>query len=89
MSFDSFGSALDSLIAPARNCFAIAPHDVSTLPALPKAVYVGTGGTIVLRTVDSSQDVTFINVASGSVLDVRATIIRATGTTAANMIGLA
>lgn len=89
MSFDNFGSSIDSLIAPARNCFSVTPHDVSALSALPKAIYVGTGGTLVLRAVDSAQDVTFVNVANGSVLDVRATFIRATGTTAANIIGLA
>lgn len=89
MSFDNFGSALDSLIAPARNCFAITPHDVSALPALPKAIYVGNGGNIVLRAIDSAQDVTFVNVASGTILDVRATVVRAAGTTASNMIGLA
>ena len=42
-----------------------------------------------LRAVDSTQDVTFVNVASGTILDVRATVIRAAGTTASNMIGLA
>ncbi len=89
MSFDTFGTALDSLIAPARNCFSITPHDVATLPSLPKAIYVGTGGNIALRPVDSAQDVTFMNVTGGTILDVRAMHIRATGTTASNMIGLA
>lgn len=89
MSFDGFGSSVDSIVAPTRNCFTVTPNDVSVLAVLPKAIYVGTGGTIVLRAIDSAQDVTFVNVASGSVLDVRATIIRATGTTATNIIGLA
>lgn len=89
MSFDNFGSALDSLIAPARNCFTIVPHDTAVLQVLPKAIYVGTGGYLVLRAVDSSQDVTFVDVPSGTVLDIRAAIIRAAGTTATNLIGLA
>lgn len=89
MSIDNFGSALDSLIAPARNCFSITPNDVATLAALPKAIYIGSGGNIAIRAVDSAQDVTFMNVASGTILDVRAMHIRATGTTASNLIGLA
>jgi hypothetical protein len=89
MPFDNFDSALDSLIAPARNAFAITPNDATALPALPKAIYIGYGGSIVLRSVDGTQDVTLVNVANGSILDVRAKFVRATGTTATNMIGLA
>lgn len=89
MPFDNFDSALDSLIAPARNCFPIVPNDTANLPALPKAIYVGSGGNVALRAVDSSQDVVFFNLASGSVIDVRAMIVRTTGTTASNLVGLA
>jgi hypothetical protein len=89
MSVDNFSTAIDSLVAPARHCFAIVPHDVSALPRLPKALYIGSGGNIVVRAVDSDQDVTFVNVASGTILDIRARHVRVSGTTAANMIGLA
>lgn len=86
---DSFDSALDSVIAPARNCFSIVPHDTVELTFLPKAIYVGSTGDIVARAVDSSSDVTFRNVAAGSILDVRLIAIRATGTTASDLLGLA
>lgn len=89
MSLDNFSTALDSLIAPARNCFSIIPHDVTALVEVPKAIYVGSGGDIVVRAIDSNQDVVFANVASGSILDVRAAAIRATGTTANDLVGLA
>ncbi|MBN8832091.1 MAG: hypothetical protein J0G94_16060 [Sphingomonadales bacterium] len=56
---------------------------------LPKAIFVGTGGNITLRAADGSADVVFKNVASGQILDVRARFIRATGTTAADIVGLA
>ena len=49
----------------------------------------GTGGTLVVRGVDASADVTFRNVAAGQVLEVRARYIRATGTTAADLVALA
>jgi hypothetical protein len=89
MPLDTFGAVLDSLIAPARNCFSITPNDNASLPFLPKAIYVGTGGNLVVRAIDSNSDVTFTNVASGTILDVRVTSIRAAGTTAANLVGLA
>ena len=42
---------------------------------------------MVLRGVAAGADVTYKNVASGSYLEVRASHVRATGTTAADLIG--
>lgn len=89
MPFDNFDSTLDSLIAPARNCFPITPSDTANLASLPKALYIGGGGNLVIRAVDSAADVTLVNVPSGTVLDVRALVVRATGTTATDLVGLA
>ena len=86
---DTFKLTSDSVMAPARAPFAITPHDSSGLPTIPKAIYIGTGGTLVLRGIDGTTDVTFVNLGDGQVLDVRASHVRATGTTAANLIGLA
>ncbi|WP_375391716.1 hypothetical protein [uncultured Sphingomonas sp.] len=86
---DPFQSAGDALLAPARAPFPIVPSDATALPALPKALYVGTGGTLVLRGVDAAADVTLKNVAAGQVVDIRASHVRATGTTAADLVGLA
>lgn len=89
MPSDKFDAAVDSVIAPARNCFSITPGDGTMLPVLPKAIYVGNGGDIVMRAIDSGSDVKFANVPAGTILDIRATAIRATGTTASDLIGLA
>jgi hypothetical protein len=89
MSSDNFDRAVDSVIAPARNCFSITPSDLGELPLLPKAIFVGNGGDIVVRAVDSSSDVRFANVSSGTILDIRLKSIRATGTTASSIVGLA
>lgn len=69
--------------------FPITPHATNEIDPLPKAIYVGTGGDIVLRGVRGVVDVTFKNVPSGAILDIRAQYIRAAGTTAANLVGLA
>lgn len=89
MTDDLFALQSDSLSSPARRAFAIVPHVADPLQALPKAIYVGTGGTLVLRAVGSDADVTFKNLANGQIIDVRASHVRATGTTAADIIGLA
>ena len=86
---DAFQTGGDALLAPARAPFAIAPSDTAALAVLPKAIFVGTGGTLVLRGVDAAADVTLKNVASGQIVDIRASHVRATGTTAADLVGLA
>lgn len=87
MSFDPFRA--DAVCASSRAPFAVTPHDSDALPLIPKALYVGTGGHLALRGVDAAGDVVFRNVAAGQVLDVRAQFVRATGTTAADIVGLA
>jgi hypothetical protein len=89
MPLDTFGAVLDSLIAPARNCFSITPDDTAALSVVPKAIYIGTGGNLVIRAIDGTSDVTFANVASGTILDIRVAAVRSTGTSAANLVGLA
>lgn len=89
MSTDPFMNVADSSSGPARRAFAVVPSDSADLPVLPKALYVGGGGTVVLRTVDASADVAFRNVAAGQVLDVRAQFVRAAGTTATDIVALA
>ena len=86
---DPFTQNSDSVFAPSRAPFAIVPHDTDPLSTVPKALYVGTGGDLVLRGVGASADVTFRNVASGQLIDVRASHVRATGTTAADIVALA
>lgn len=86
---DAFEIEPDRVERPSRNAFAITPHASNPVVPLPKAIYVGGAGDIVLRSVDGSADVTFVGVPAGSILPVRARFIRVTGTTATGIIGLA
>ena len=86
---DRFVNFADAPNLPAGQTFAVAPHDTNALPDVPKALFVGTGGTIVLRSASGQADVTFKNVASGQILPVRASHVRAAGTTAADIVALA
>ncbi len=88
-AIDRFQTFSDTSIGPSRAPFAITPNDSVELGLVPKALYVGTGGTIVLRGLDAAADVIFKNLANGQILDVRAQFVRATGTTASDIVGLA
>lgn len=85
---DAFARQADSPEAPSSHPLAVVPSDSLPLVATPKALFVGTGGTIVLRTASGAADVIFKNLASGQILPVRAQFIRATGTTAADIVAL-
>ena len=87
-NFDAYDSFADTLTSPARAAFAITPSDTTPLDFLPKAILVGTTGTLVLKAIDSNADVT-IGVVAGQILPLRAEFIRATGTSASNLTGLA
>ena len=89
MPLDSFKDTPDTLISSARDCFSIAPSNTNEVYKVTKALYIGGSGNITLRTVGSVADVVFANVPSGAILDVRAEFVRATGTTATDIVGLA
>lgn len=72
---------------PAGVCFPVTPHVSNPLQYPTKRIYVGTGGNVTLRSVNGSQDVTYLNCGDGTYLHVQASHIRAAGTTATDIIG--
>jgi hypothetical protein len=85
---DQFSGRADSVSAPATRAAAVVPHDSDPLAQIPKALFVGSGGTVVMRGAGGGADQVFKNVADGSVLPFRAQYVRATGTTAADILAL-
>ena len=83
---DRFESFQDSAFSPSRAPFTIIPDDIAELPTVPKGIYVGTGGDVTLRGIDGAADVTYRNLPSASYIAVRASHVRATGTTATDLI---
>ncbi|MCK0127192.1 hypothetical protein [Erythrobacter sp. F6033] len=86
---DEFDSLAQSSLTPSEHAFAVVPDDLTALQSVPKYLYVGTGGAVALRTMDASSDVTFINVPDGGYLYVRAQFVRASGTTATDIVACA
>lgn len=76
----------DATVA-ARKALAITPTDGVTLP-VTRSLYIGTGGTLVVRMAEDEALATFTNVPSGFVLPLQVMEIRSTGTTATNILAL-
>lgn len=88
MSTDAFADYSDDADNPARRAFAVIPSNTTELPILPRALLIGDAGNVVLRAVDSPADVTIV-ASAGQMLPIRAQYVRATGTDASNIVGLA
>lgn len=78
------------LLSPAQNLRAIAPNDTTDLPFATKAIYVGVTGNITVTAVGQAgaAGVLLTAVPAGSVLDIRAQRVWATGTTATGLVAL-
>jgi hypothetical protein len=85
---DQFSNSADQVSAPATRAVAVTPHDANALADIPKALFIGTGGNITMRGVNGASDQLWKNVPSGSVLPFRAQYVRATGTSATDLLAL-
>ena len=74
---------------PFRAAVAITPSDGSDLTLYPRSIYVGTAGNVKLVPIEAADDtgVLFKNVPAGAQI-IGARRVLATGTTAADIVGL-
>ena len=84
---DNFDKHATSLESPATGAFSIIPHDSTPLNEITRALYIGSSGdvTVIMR---SGQEVTFVSIQPGTVLPIRAALVKATGTTATGIVGM-
>lgn len=75
------------LNSPAGNFAPVTKSDTVDIATRPRALYVGTGGALVLRNAEG-QAVVFANVPSGTLLPVRARRVMATGSAADDIVAL-
>lgn len=73
--------------APATSAVAVTPHDTNAV-AQTRGLYVGTAGALTVRMVGSQQNVTFANVAAGSLIPICVDRVLATGTDASDIVAL-
>lgn len=84
---DNFASTSRAKDQPADNAAAVTPHDTNELPNYSRGLYIGGAGNLVIVTV-GGDTVTFSNVPAGTVLPVRAKIVKSTSTTATSIVAL-
>ena len=88
---DAFSSLADNVSAPSTHATTVTPSDTVDLTNIPKAIYIGGAGDVVVIGVNAptgATGVTFKAVAAGTILPVRARRLLATGTTATNIVAL-
>ena len=84
---DNFATNISGLDSPALHALAVTPSDSTALATDARSLYIGTGGNVTLVT-SGGDAVAFPNVPSGSILPVRTNQVRATGTTASNIVAI-
>ena len=82
-----YSGRADAISAPAQRGFAITPSDGADLAAETRGLWVGASGDLVL-VLASGDEVTLVGAVGGSVLPLRIKRIKATGTSATQLVGL-
>lgn len=68
--------------------FAITPHDTNLLLQPPRALWIGGAGNLAVSFHDGQGDVTLVGVPAGTLLPMTVRLVKLTGTTATNILGL-
>lgn len=84
---EKYQGRADDIAAPARRGFAITANDEADLAAETRAIYVGSAGDLAAVLV-SGDEVSFVGLAGGTLLPVRARRVKSTGTSAGQLVGL-
>ena len=75
--------------SPSAKFVTITPHVTNAVPGgQVRAIYIGGEGTLTVRGVDDSDDQIFVGLTAGMILPIMVTHVRASGTTATNLVGL-
>lgn len=82
---DQHSNFVEGLTSPADNQVAITPSDSTDLAFNSRAIRIGVGGTLVVTPAGGGSDVTY-TVYNGEVLPIRVSRVKATGTTATNLV---
>lgn len=79
---------MTSISDPSKGPFTVTPSNTAALAKPAAALYVGTAGDVTLKGAEGAGDVVFKNVPAGMILPVQTNFVRATGTTASDIVGL-
>lgn len=85
MALSGFFKTADATVS-AAHAAAVTASDATVIP-VTRALYVGTGGNLVVRMAKSQVNVTFTNVAAG-IFPIQVDMVLSTSTTASNIVAL-
>ena len=84
---DAFASHASGLDSPAHRLAAVTPNDSADLASASRALYIGGAGDVSVVTV-GGDTVTLSGAQAGSIIPVRVSRVRSTGTTATNIVAM-
>jgi len=84
---DAFSDMPTTLSAPARDAAAVIPNDATDLAVTSRALFIGQAGDVSVVML-GGQTITFAGLAAGTLLPVRVSRVKATGTTAGSIVAL-
>ena len=87
-AIDDFSTLAEGLDSPGTHAIAVTPSDTNDLTHVSLLLYIGVTGDVTLDTVGGEPTILFKAVPAGTQLKIRATRIRATGTTATNIVAI-
>lgn len=73
---------------PARNLYAVTPHDTNDLAAACRGLWIGGAGTITVDVEGVGEEILISGVPAGTLLPICATRVYATGTSATLIVAL-
>jgi len=83
---DPFAGSIPNLSSPVSHAAAVTPSDTEDLEVIPRCVYIGGSGSLVVTPADSNTPVTLASVAAGQFCPIRVKRVWATGTTATGIV---
>lgn len=84
---DRYDGHATSLDGPAGHAFTIVPDDLSELPEVTRALYVGIGGALAV-VMQTGAEIVLEGVVAGTVLPLRVRQVKTSGTTAGAIVGV-
>jgi hypothetical protein len=85
MALNPYAGSGGDLLSPAGDGVAITPSDTVDLAVVPRRLWIGGAGNVTINTL-AGRSLTYTGVPAGTYLQMRASRVFATGTTATNIV---
>jgi hypothetical protein len=82
---DRYAGMGGDLMSPSGDAAAVVPSDTADFPNAPRRLWIGGAGNVTINTL-AGHSVTYTGVPAGAYLNIRASRVFATGTTATNIV---